>query len=170
MTQEFQIAEIGVIIVDHQNPVEREERNVLRYVAWIARQGEPLRGDGAVKLEQSLTPEASVAGDGVGDQRLNPGVADVLELFIIGAVLVMFMRTAAGGVPGNFEEFFQLRNSMLTERGSADERIMKIFGREFKDARFVQIEKKFDIAPRTVPERVERFVPVRGEFAEVRIT
>ena len=57
---------------------------------------------------EGLAGEAVVAGDGVGDEGLDAGVADVLELLVVGRVHVGFMGVEAGGAPTDLPDFGEL--------------------------------------------------------------
>ena len=52
--------------------------------------------------------EPVIAGNGVGDQRLNPGVAHVLELFVVRRVHVGFVGVEAGGAPTDLPDLVEV--------------------------------------------------------------
>ncbi len=84
-------------------PIQSREKvgNVLRKIAWIAAAGDAFGDAGVVECGDGLAGEAVVAGDRVGDERLDARVADVLELLVVGRVHVGFMGVVAGGAPAD---------------------------------------------------------------------
>ena len=71
--------------------------------------------------------ESVVAGDSVGDERLYAGVADVLELFVVGSVHVGFVGVEARRAPTDFPDLVEigiarLEGSALFERIGSESR------------------------------------------------
>ena len=54
-----------------------------------------------------------VAGHGVGDQGLDAGVADVLELLVVGRVHVGFVGVEAGGAPTDLPDLVEVGVSRI---------------------------------------------------------
>ena len=61
-----------------------------------------------VERLQRLTGQPVVAADGVGDQCLDAGVADVLQLLVVGRIHVGFVRVEAGGAPADLPDLLQV--------------------------------------------------------------
>ena len=59
----------------------------------------------SLKASRAWRAEAVVAGDGVGDHGLDAGVADVLELLIVGRVGEGLMGFDLRGAPGDVPNF-----------------------------------------------------------------
>jgi len=88
-------------VVDHGYPEEGEGRDDLEAVAGVATLGEAFGDAGAVEVEDGLAHEAVVAGYVEGYEGLDAGIAFVLELFVVGAVVVGFTGAAEGGSPSD---------------------------------------------------------------------
>jgi hypothetical protein len=103
-----------------------------------------------------LAGEAVVAGDGVGDERLDARVADVLELLVVGRVHVGFMGVVAGGAPTDLPDFGEVGVGGV-EGGALFKGIGGELGGEgFEGERVVAgSDVEVEIAPGAPPERLE---------------
>ncbi len=82
--------------------------DVLRKGAGIAAARDAFGNAGVVEGVEGLAGEAVVAGDGVGDERLDAGVANVLELLVVGRVHVGFVGIKAGGAPADLPDLVEV--------------------------------------------------------------
>ena len=103
-----------------------------------------------------LAGEAVVAGDGVGDEGLDAGVADVLELLVVGRVHVGFVGVEAGGAPTDLPDLVEVGVGGV-EGGALLEGIGgEVGGEGFEGERLVGgFDVEVEIAPGAPPERLE---------------
>ena len=95
-------------VVNHADPEQRECRDRLKHRSRITAQGDPIGNTGIVEGRDRLAREAIVASDGVGDERLDARVADVLHLLPVRRVHVGVMRVEPRGAPADLPNFFQI--------------------------------------------------------------
>ena len=103
-----------------------------------------------------LAREPVVAGNRVGDEGLDPGVADVLELLVVRAVHVRLVSAEAGGAPSRFPDLRERRvarveASLLRERVAGGEGLETV-----DDERLVRrLHVDLQEPPGPPPERLE---------------
>lgn len=87
------------VVVEHTYPTER----IGGYHLWRGRRVtalcQPVGGHRHASLLDGVPGQECVAGVVQGEHGLNPGVAKILKLFVIGAVHIGFVGTEAGGAP-----------------------------------------------------------------------
>ena len=86
------IVPVHPVVVHHRDPEQREGRDVLAQVRRVAAGGDALRDARDVEVRDGLAHQPVVARHVERDQGLDAGVADVLELLVVGRVEV--------GLPG----------------------------------------------------------------------
>ena len=116
----------------------------------------PSGNAGVVEGLDGLAGEAVVAGDGVGDEGLDAGVAYILELLVVGRVHVGFMGVEAGGAPADLPDFVEFRVGGV-EGGELLKGIGgEVGGEGFQRERLVAgVDVEVEIAPGAPPERLE---------------
>ena len=82
--------------MDHADPEQGEGGNVLRQGTGIAAAGDSLGNARLVECLNGLAGKAVVAGHGIGNERLDAGVAYVLELLVVGRIHVGFVGIERG--------------------------------------------------------------------------
>ena len=90
-----------VVVDDHFHPRQGVGWDDLRDAAGVTTLHEPFGGNGVPKGGDGLAHQAVVTRRVEGDQGLDAGIADVLQLFVIGAVDVGFQRAQFGRFPGH---------------------------------------------------------------------
>ena len=110
----------------------------------------------SLKASSAWPREAVVAGHGVGDQRLDARVADVLELLVVGRVHVGFVGIEARGAPTDLPDLVEVGVAGC-ELGALFEGIGGEVGRQgFERERLVGgLDVEIEIAPGAPPERLE---------------
>ena len=107
--QERAIACIPPVVVHHPDPEEREGRNELRQLARIAALRDPVGNARLVEQLDGVPHQAIVAGHVHRDERLDPRIADVLELLPVRRVHVGLVRAQSRRVPADVEDALQRR-------------------------------------------------------------
>ena len=145
------------IVVDHADPVERKRRNVLRDVTRVTAAGDSLVRARKVVHPDRLAHQPVVAGDVQRDQRLDPRVAGILQLFVIGAVEIGLVGAESGGAPARFPNFLQCR-VVRFERAAHFERIARVDAVQIFDdeRRRSGFDVELDITIGFEPQRAEQ--------------
>ena len=145
------------VVVDHPHPQEGERRDELLRGARVAAEGDPLGAPRAVEVVDGLPREPVVPGHRVGDEGLDPGVADVLELLVVGAVHVRLVGARARRPPPHLPEAAERRVARV-EAGALLERVGgEVHGEAVEGERLVfRLDVDLHVAPGAPPERVER--------------
>ena len=90
------IGAVHPVVVEHADPEQRKGGDGLRQRTGIAAARDAVGDARVVEGLECLAAEPVVAGHGVGDERLDARVADVLELLVVGRVHVGFMGVERG--------------------------------------------------------------------------
>ncbi len=152
----LRVGPVHPVVVQHADPEQGKGGDVLRQGAGIAAAGDAFGNARLVEGLEGLAGEPVVAGHGVGDQRLDAGVADVLELLVVGRVHVGFVGVEAGGAPTDLPDFVEVGSAGL-EFGA----LLEGIGGELRRERF-QVkgsvaggDVEVEVAPGAPPERLE---------------
>ncbi len=152
----LRVGPVHPVVVQHADPEQRKGGDVLRQGTGIAAAGDALGNARIVEGREGLAGEPVVAGHAVGDQRLDAGVADVLELLVVGRVHVGFMGVEAGGAPADLPDLVEVGSAGL-EFGA----LLKGIGGELGSER-VQVkgigaggDVQVEVAPGSPPQRLE---------------
>ena len=108
VADDLRVGAVHPVVVKHADPEQRERGDVLREGTGIAAARDAFGDAGLVEGLRGLAAEAVVAGDGVGDERLDARVADVLELLVVGRVHVGFVGIEARGAPADFPDLVEI--------------------------------------------------------------
>ena len=144
------------VVVDHADPQQREGRDELLRRARVAAVGEPVGAARAVEGLDRLAREPVVAGDGVRDERLDAGVARVLQLLVVGTIHVGLVRARAGGAPAHVPQPLERRVSGV-EASALLERVAGEVDRQPVERERLRrrLDVDLHVAPGAPPERVE---------------
>ena len=149
------IAAITPVVMAGTDPPQRERRDELMQRRGIAAHGDPVGRERAPALLERLTHHLIVAGIVERNHGLDPGIAEILELFVIGAVHVGLIRTQACRTPPRTEDPSGLLPLRSLESRFADEGIHRRAGlKAFDDERLpTGSHPQQDIAPGPPPKR-----------------
>ena len=141
----------------HADPKQGKGGDGLRQRTGIAAASESFRDARVIEGVEGLAGEAVVAGDGVGDEGLDAGVADVLELLVVGRVHVGFMGIEAGGAPTDFPDLVEIRDRPDCEGGALLKWVGGEVGGEGVEGERIGAggDVEIEIAPGAPPERRE---------------
>ena len=157
------IGAIHPVVVEHADVEQREGGDGLRQGTGIAAARDAFGDARVVEGRERLAGETVVAGDGVGDEGLDAGVADVLELLVVGRVHVGLMGVEPGGAPGDLPDFGEVGGEGIGgwTGGGEGGALLKGIGGEvggegFEGERLVGGgDVDIEIAPGAPPERRE---------------
>src|SRR5579885_2335792 len=96
-------------IVNHPDPQKRERWDDLRHGRGIAASSYALGDATVVKRLNGLTSKAIIVCYGIGDQRLDARVADILHALPIRRIHVRIMRIEPSGAPANLPDRLKRR-------------------------------------------------------------
>lgn len=114
--QVFLLAPVAPIVVSHAYPIERERRDELVNARRVAAHRDAVRYDRLAALFDGIARHVPVARIVERNERLNPRVAEILQLFVVGTVHVGLVRAQARRPPADVEHAVQLRMSRCVER------------------------------------------------------
>ena len=114
--QVFLLAPVVPIVVSHAYPIERERRDELVNARRVAAHRDAVRHDRLAALFDGIARHVPVARIVERNERLNPRVAEILQLFVVGTVHVGLVRAQACRPPADVEHAVQLRMSRCVER------------------------------------------------------
>ncbi len=116
------IRTVHPVVVQHQHPEQRERRDNLGHAARVAALGQALWQPGVVVMVYRLSHQTVIAGEVERDERLDAGVAHVLELLVVGAVEIVLAGAETGRAPGHVPDRGQ-RGIVAGECGVELERV-----------------------------------------------
>ena len=148
------------VVVNHGHPEHGVSRNHLHVSAGVAALRQPVGDAAVVEILDGLAHEAVIAAAVERDERLDAGVADVLELLVVRAVEVVLTGAEAGRAPAHFPDFF-VRGVAAAEKSRFLERVAVGHAVEvFQHERFAAgFDVELQEAPGAEPQRAEQTPP-----------
>ena len=109
-------------------------------VCRVATLRNPLCYAGVVHQRQAITGQSVIPGIIIRHQHLYPGVANILQLFIVRAIHVCFMRTKPGSTPADVKYLINFRIMKfefgVLHKGITREGAIDIFNHQWLSFRF----------------------------------
>ena len=149
------VAGLFVVILQHEDPVQRKPRDDLRLAAGVAGLQNAFRQQGVLVVLNRAAGHARVGRQGVGEQHFQPSILGVLQLLVIGAVLVGLVHATLQRVGADVVQRLDPRIGRRAHLGHALQRVGGVDEIDALDA------AGLGAGPHLHPDKPERAEPKR---------